>query len=114
MRSRSDSEIAGEAEDGNQAIEKILALKPDLVVLDLSMPGKDGLAVLREIAQPDFAHKPKVLILTMHESMELGSRIKSSGGHGYVIKTHAARDLNRAIDTILEGGTFFDGIKTKA
>lgn len=114
MRNRAGSEIAGEAEDGDQAIEKILALKPDLVVLDLSMPGKDGLAVLREIGQPDFSHKPKVLILTMHESTELGSRIKSSGGHGYVVKTHAARDLNRAIDTILEGGTFFDSIKTKA
>jgi len=114
LRNQPDYQIVGEADNGLDALEKMLSLKPDLVVLDLSMPGKDGLAVLRDIAMPDFAHKPKVVILAMHESNELASKIKSLGGQGHVVKTRAATHLNRAVQSILEGGTFFENIKAKA
>ncbi|MFY9672902.1 MAG: response regulator transcription factor [Terriglobales bacterium] len=113
LRNQPDCEIVAEADNGEDAIEKILSLKPDLVILDIGMPGKDGLAVLREVAAPDFPHRPKVLILSMHESNDLGAKIKSSGGHGYVVKTRAARDLNRAISTIFEGGTYFEDVKAE-
>jgi DNA-binding NarL/FixJ family response regulator len=111
LRNQTACEVVDEADNGEEAIEKILNIKPDLVILDISMPGKDGLTVLREIGRPGFAYKPKVLILTMHESNELGDKIKSSGGQGYVIKTRAARDLNRAIASILEGGTYFADLR---
>jgi DNA-binding NarL/FixJ family response regulator len=113
LRNQPGCEVVAEADNGDDAIEKIQALKPDLVILDIGMPGKDGLSVLREIAAPSFPDKPKILILTMHESNDLGARIKSSGGHGYVVKTRAARDLNRAISSIFAGGEYFEDVKAE-
>jgi DNA-binding NarL/FixJ family response regulator len=107
LRNQPGLEIIGEAENGSEAIDKILALKPDLVVLDITMPVKSGLEVLTEVNTPAFPHKPKVLILTMHDAPALGDQIARSGGNGYVIKSHAARDLARAIKTILGGTNFF-------
>jgi DNA-binding NarL/FixJ family response regulator len=105
LHSRAGWEICGEAENGIEALEKIAHLNPDVVVLDITMPGKDGLAVAAELAQS----KPhcKAVVLTMHNSTELASAVQRAGAHGYVIKSHASRDLVRAIETVIEGGTFF-------
>jgi DNA-binding NarL/FixJ family response regulator len=105
LRSRSDWEVVGEAEDGVEAIEKIKALEPDLVVLDVSMPRKDGIEVVRDLSKMKVSSK--ILILTMHDSKELATEVKKSGASGYVNKTHAARDLIRAAQEIFDGGTFF-------
>ena len=105
LRRNPDWEICGEAENGIEAVEKARQLNPDLIILDVSMPGKDGLEVATELHAGGFASK--VLVLTMHESKELATAVKRVGAKGYVIKSHAARDLMKAIETIIDGGDFF-------
>ncbi len=102
---RPEWQIVAEATNGNEAIDAVRSLQPDLLVLDISMPGKDGLQVLGELAK-DGMHV-KVLILTMHESKELIEIVARLGAAGYVVKTSAGRDLLRAVQAIFDGGTFF-------
>jgi DNA-binding NarL/FixJ family response regulator len=110
LRSRPEWTVAAEASNGFEAIEQIKSLTPDITILDISMPGKDGLEVLRELR--DLGITTKILILTMHDSVELMTRIKISGASGYVIKTNASRDLIPAIEQILKGLTFFPAQKS--
>ncbi len=112
LRRRADWEICGEAENGVEALEKAKELKPDLIILDISMPEKDGLEVATELQKSGFP--AKVLVLTMHESKELATAVKNVGAKGYVSKSHAARDLVNAIDTIVGGGDFFMAGSTPA
>jgi len=105
LRSRSEWEVCGEAENGLEALEKVAALQPDIVVLDVSMPYKDGLAVARELVQMNASCK--IVILTMHNSTEIASAVRRTGAQGFVVKSHAAKDLVRAIETILSGSDFF-------
>ncbi len=105
LRNQSDWQVVGEAQDGLDALRKVESHDPDLVILDISMPGKDGLAVAAELTKSK--SRSKILVLTMHDSKELASAVQKAGASGYVIKTHAARDLVRAAQTIFEGGTFF-------
>jgi DNA-binding NarL/FixJ family response regulator len=105
LRVRPDWEVCGEAESGAQALEKEKQLKPDVIVLDISMPGQDGLDVATELrARKSTA---RIVVLTMHESRELATAVEAVGAVGYVIKSHAARDLVNAIQTIVGGGKFF-------
>jgi len=105
LRARSGWEVCGEAENGIEALQKIADLKPDVVVLDISMPRKDGLAVATELASTKAPCK--TLLLTMHNSTGVASAIQRTGAQGYVVKSHAAQHLIRAIETILDGGIFF-------
>ncbi len=105
LRSRAEWEVCGEAENGLEALEKVAALQPDIVVLDVSMPYKDGLAVARELVQMNASCK--IVILTMHNSTEIASAVRRTGAQGFVVKSHAAKDLVRAIETILSGSDFF-------
>lgn len=105
LRSRANWEVCGEAENGLEALEKVAALKPDIVVLDVSMPYKDGLAVARELVQMNAPCK--TVMLTMHNSTEIASAVRRTGAQGFVVKSHAAKDLVRAIETILGGNNFF-------
>jgi DNA-binding NarL/FixJ family response regulator len=104
-RSRPEWEICGEAANGNDAMEAIKSLKPDVVVLDITMPGMSGLEVSSHVTKLDLASR--VLIFTMHESEMLPGEVRRTGAQGYVLKSQAARDLIRAIDALLAGGTFF-------
>jgi len=106
LRSRGDWEICGEAENGIEALIKIATLKPDVVVLDLSMPEKDGLAVATEL--PQTGVNCKTLVLTMHNSVGTAAAIRKTGAQGYVVKSHAAQQLIPAIETVLGGGVFFN------
>jgi DNA-binding NarL/FixJ family response regulator len=105
LRGREDWEVCGEAENGVEALVKIAALQPDVVLLDLSMPEKDGLAVASEL--PATGAKCKTLVLTMHNSVGTAAAIRKAGAQGYVVKSHAAHHLIPAIETILGGGLFF-------
>ena len=98
--------IAGEASEGRQAIRAILADTWDLVILDVSMPGLDGLEVLRRIRQ----HKPElpVLILTMHDDMLLALRYMKAGASGYITKDSAPELLLQAIRQIVKGGKYMN------
>ena len=106
-RSKRPWEICGEASNGEQAVSMVKSLKPDLVVLDITMPTLSGLEAARQIAVLE--NKPKILMFTMHESGRLGIEAREAGAQGFVLKSEAARDLIRAIETLLEGKTFFGG-----
>jgi DNA-binding NarL/FixJ family response regulator len=110
LRNRPEWQVIAEAEDGFQAIEKTKSLDPDMVILDISMPGKDGLEVLRDLSKLNIRFK--ILVLTMHDSKELAEEVERLGASGCVIKTHAARQLLRAIQVIFDGGTFFSSEDT--
>ena len=105
MRSRPDWDICGEASDGQQAIQSVRTLKPDVVVLDITMPKMNGLEAASEIAKLGLG--VRLLLFTMHESERLSGDVRQSGAQGFVLKSQAARDLIRAIDELLAGGTFF-------
>lgn len=106
-RSGKNWEVCGEASNASDAIVAIKSLHPQVVVLDVSMPGISGLEAARLIGKLDLS--TRVLIFTMHESTRLESEVRDAGAHGYVSKSQAARDLVHAIQTLLSGGTFFAG-----
>ncbi len=103
--SRPELEICREAKNGQEAIDAVRELKPDLVILDISMPVMSGLEAARRISK--LRLDCRVLVFTMHESIGLIREVQASGAHGYVVKSQAARDLIAAIDSLLAGGTFF-------
>ena len=98
-------EIAGEASDGREAVDKAKALKPDVSVLDVSMPGLNGLEATRQMLRNE--PETKVLILTMHESDPLIREVLDAGARGYLLKSDASRDLVTAVEAIRRNKTFF-------
>lgn len=94
-----------EAGDGIQAIELIHLRKPDVVIMDITMPGASGLETVLALRRAGF-DRP-VLMFTMHKSDQLGNETKQAGAQGYVLKSQAVEDLVKAIDILLAGGTFF-------
>jgi DNA-binding NarL/FixJ family response regulator len=97
--------VAGEAGNGRDAVELAAALKPDLVVLDLTMPELNGLDAARKIISVNPA--ARVLILTAHESEQLVREVLSAGAQGYVLKSDAGRILIAALQALLDGRSFF-------
>jgi DNA-binding NarL/FixJ family response regulator len=98
-------EVAAEAADGQQAAALAQTLKPDLIVLDLSMPELNGLAATRRILEADPA--ARILILTAHESEQLVREVLDAGALGYVLKSDAGRVLVTALQSLLVGAPFF-------
>jgi DNA-binding NarL/FixJ family response regulator len=111
LKSRPDWSVVDEASNGNEAVKKIKSQNPDLTILDISMPEKDGLEVIRDLKAAGIT--PKVLVLSMHNSKELIAAVRELGAAGYILKTNAAQDLIRAMDDVFAGGTFFPGPSTK-
>jgi DNA-binding NarL/FixJ family response regulator len=101
---RESFEVVGAFSDGRAALEGTLALEPDLVVLDISMPEMSGIEVAEELTRR--AHNIRVVFLTVHEDMEILQTCQSAGGLGYVIKLHMNTDLVPAVNEALAGRTF--------
>ncbi len=99
-------EIVGEARDGETALQMALELKPAIMVLDVSMPGLNGVEVTRQLlAQlPDC----KVIVLTVHEDRSYLRKLIEVGVAGYVLKRSVAEDLLRAIHAAAWGGIYLD------
>jgi DNA-binding NarL/FixJ family response regulator len=97
-------DVVGQVGDGNEAVRLARSLRPDVIVLDYSMPGTDTPAVVKKLRGelPD----SKVLILTVHENVHYAVRSLGSGAHGYVIKAAATRELAKAIQTVRAGKTY--------
>src|SRR5512147_1455121 len=97
-------EIIGEAEDGLEAIRLIRKHRPDLVLLDLSMPRMNGFSVMRDIKaeMPDI----KILVLSIHESDQYVLQAFESKANGYAIKDSSREELRVAIRSVLEGKTY--------
>jgi len=100
----SDLVVAGEAGNGREAIDKIYKSKYDLVLLDISMPGRGGLEVLSELKKKK-PHLP-VLILSMHPEEQYAVRALKTGAAGYLAKESAPEELIRAIRKVSRGGKY--------
>ena len=100
-------EICGEFSNGREAVDGVKQLKPDVAILDISMPELNGVEATQQIARqfPD----SRVIVMTMHDSEELARRVLEAGARGYVLKSDAARDLTQAVQSVLKGQPFFSG-----
>jgi DNA-binding NarL/FixJ family response regulator len=98
-------EVVGEAANGREAIELAKKLKPNVVVLDVTMPDVGGLEATRQILKA--VPRVEVLILSMHDSEELVREVLDAGARGYVLKTDTGRDLARGVEAVSEHKPFF-------
>lgn len=105
LESQNDWEIVGEAANGREAVTLYRQLKPDVVVMDITMPLMNGLDATKSILEgnPD----SKILILTMHETPSLRHPIQQSGAKGVVRKSQVMGDLTPALQAIIAGQTYF-------
>ena len=99
-------ELVGEAAGGYEALELVEKTKPDVLILDLSMPDLDGISVTRKI-KPNYPDL-KILILTLHEDGALLREAIKAGAAGYILKRAAEAELISAIRTILRGDLYVD------
>jgi DNA-binding NarL/FixJ family response regulator len=97
--------LAGEATDGDEAVAAALALQPDVVLMDLNMPGRNGIEATRAIvsAAPHIA----VLVLTMYEDDDSVFSAVQAGARGYLVKGARQAELLRALRSVAEGGAVF-------
>ena len=98
-------EVCAEASNGREAVELAKKLKPQVVVLDVTMPELGGLEATRQILST--LPRTEILILTMHESEELVGEVLEAGARGYVLKTDTGRDLLTAVEAVSEHKPFF-------
>ena len=101
LEAESDFEVVGEAGDGREAIGLVPECRPDVVVIDISMPGLDGVEATRRIRarEPDV----KVLALSVHAEKQFVAGMLRAGASGYLLKTEAADELVLAIRTVTAG-----------
>jgi two-component system, NarL family, sensor kinase len=98
-------EICGEAIDGQEVIEKAIALSPDLIILDINMPVLNGVAAVRRIIRD--CPKTRVLVFSVHESDQAIREILASGAHGYLSKAKGGEELVEVVKVLLSGKTFY-------
>jgi DNA-binding NarL/FixJ family response regulator len=101
--------ICAEATNGQEAVEKALQFRPDVIIMDITMPVMNGLQAAGEITKA----KPQipVILFSLHMSEDIYRHFMTDGIRGAVAKGDAARDLVLAVETVLGGGTFFPGQK---
>jgi len=97
-------EIVGETEDGAQTVRQASKLLPDVIVMDLTMPGLNGIEATRQVlaANP----KTKILALSMHSDVRMVTEMLRAGANGYLLKDAAADELIRAINAVSRGQTY--------
>jgi DNA-binding NarL/FixJ family response regulator len=97
--------VVGEASNGRDAVEQIRELRPDVVVMDLSMPQLNGLEATRQILRD--APKTAVMILSVNESEDIVHEVLSAGARGFMLKSDAGKDLLVAVEGLHQGRPFF-------
>jgi DNA-binding NarL/FixJ family response regulator len=99
-----DLTVCGEADNVGSAVEAMKRLQPDLVLVDITLPGKSGLALLKEV--PLWAPAARALVLSMHDESLYAERVLRAGGHGYIMKNAGGERLLEAIRRVLTGNTY--------
>ncbi len=112
LKASEEVEVVAEASDGNEAVEKALKTKPDVAVLDVSMPRLSGIEAARRIHETLPA--TRLLVLTMHDDEEYILKMVRAGVSGYLLKDSAASELLAGIRALKAGKTFFGPHATKA
>ncbi|WP_332774938.1 response regulator transcription factor [Polaromonas sp.] len=104
VSSVADMEVAGEAADGNEVMQRVREVTFDVLMLDLSMPGRSGMELIKLVR----AEKPRlrILVLSMHQELQYAVRAIKSGASGYLTKESAPAQLEQAIRKIAAGGAF--------
>jgi len=112
LQTQPDWEVCAEASNGREVVEQALRLRPDIVVIDISMPEMNGLEATRRIVQqiPD----QRVLILTMHDNERLFRDVIQAGAKGVLLKTDASQDLIQAVEALHQHKTFLTGKLARA
>jgi two-component system nitrate/nitrite response regulator NarL len=100
-----DWEVVGEAADGEEALRMTRLLKPDAIIMDITMPLMSGIEAAARIVKQD--PESKVLIFTMHDPCVVFRQVQHSGAKGVLTKSRAASELGTALATILAGQTYF-------
>lgn len=104
LRAFPEWELCGEAADGQEAIRLAQAIKPEIIIMDVSMPGLNGLEATRIIR--NILPETKILLLTLHSSTELVRSGFRAGARGYVLKSDAEHELVRALNVLAGDGTY--------
>jgi len=104
LEQESSFDVIGEAESGEKAYQLFGELNPDVMVMDLSMPGMGGLESIRRILMRD--EKARILVLSMHEDLSFANQALKLGAKGYLIKNTLGDDLVKAIEAISQGDIF--------
>ena len=99
-----DLDVVGEAADGHEVVQRVRELEFDVLLLDMSMPGKSGVELIKQVK----AEKPKlrILVLSMHEEHQYAVRAIRAGASGYLTKESAAAQLTAALRKVAGGGAF--------
>lgn len=105
LRTQPEWEVCGEASNGREAVDKALKLKAEVVIIDIGMPGLNGLEATRQILKVN--PEIKVLILTLHDSDQLVQEVLNAGARGFLLKSDAARDLVAAIEALRQDKIYF-------
>lgn len=96
--------VVEEANDGEECLEKLAKVNPDILLLDINMPKKNGVEVLEEIKKKKY--NTKVLLLTVHNEIEYLLKAMDIGADGYILKDSESAELKKAIDLIINGETY--------
>ena len=111
LRAAGDCLVVAEAGDGVSAIEMALSTRPDVAIVDISMPGLNGIEVVRRLTEE--LPKTRVLVLTMHEEEEYVLHVVRAGASGYLLKHAATTELLKAVRELAAGGVHFGPYASK-
>jgi DNA-binding NarL/FixJ family response regulator len=101
---KTELQIIAEVSDGREAVRKAQELQPDLILLDIGLPGLNGIEVARQIRK--LSPESKIVFVSQESSADVIEEALNSGALGYVVKAHAANELLAAVEAVSEGGTF--------
>jgi DNA-binding NarL/FixJ family response regulator len=105
LEPRADWEVCGEAATGPDAVALAERARPDIVILDLSMPGLDGIDVTRHIHK--MLPNTRILVFSMHDSEDLAHQVLAAGAHGYLLKSDATAHVEPAVEALLQRKAYF-------
>jgi DNA-binding NarL/FixJ family response regulator len=97
--------------NGQEAVEMASQLKPDLIILDVTMPQLDGFAAARQIRT--FLPEVPILMLSMHEGQRIAREAQQAGAQGFVSKSAAGQVLLKAVEAVLQGQTYFPALSAQ-
>jgi two-component system response regulator DegU len=106
LQQESEFEVIGEASDGLELIKLAAELVPDIIVLDLSMPGKNGIEVIKDVKNINAAIK--CIILSMHEDPDYVVKSIQAGAKGYILKNAEHEEIIRAIKSVQQGNQYYN------
>jgi two-component system, NarL family, sensor kinase len=112
LESHNEWAVCGEALEGKEVVVKSRELRPDLIIMDINMPGLTGIAAAQQIRRDN--PSAKILFFSVHESAQTVREVINAGAQGYVAKSRAGHDLIDAVRNVLDGGTFFPTLARSA